>query len=75
MADSLDAAQEVYSDTVALRRVVRQLDRPIVRTIKHNPLGRAYYYLGRNYDDFYGDYASAALCYIQADRLWMDAPW
>lgn len=73
-ADSLDAAHEVYSDTVALRRVVKQWDIPIVRTIKHNPLGRAYYYLGRNYDDFNGDYASAAQCYIRSDQLGMDAP-
>ena len=73
-ADSLDAAHEVYSDTVALRRVVKQWDIPIVRTIKHNPLGRAYYYLGRNYDDFNGDYASAAQCYIRSDQLGMDSP-
>lgn len=74
IADSLDTKQEVYSDTAALRRVVLQWDKPIVRTLRHNALGRVYYYLGRNYDDFYGDYASAAHCYIRSDQLGMDSP-
>ena len=73
-ADSLAAIHEVYSDTAALQSVVRQWDRPIVRTLKHNALGRVYYYLGRIYDDFYCDYTSAAQCYIQSDRLGMDSP-
>lgn len=73
-ADSLDATHEVYSDTAVLRRVVLRWDKPIVRALKHNALGRLYYYLGRNYDDFYGDYASAAQCYVLSDRLGMDAP-
>ena len=73
-ADSLAAIHEVYSDTDALQSVVRQWDRPIIRTLKHNALGRVYYYLGRNYDDFYCDYTSAAQCYIQSDRLGMDSP-
>ena len=73
-ADSLDAIHEVYSDTAVLQSVVRQWDRPIVRTLKHNALGRVYYYLGRIYDDFYCDYTSAAQCYIQSDRLGMDSP-
>ena len=74
IADSLDTKQEVYSDTAALRRVVLQWDKPIVRTLRHNALGRVYYYLGRNYDDCYCDYTSAAQCYIQSDRLGMDSP-
>lgn len=73
-ADSLDAIHEMYSDTAALQSVVRQWDRPIIRTLKHNALGRVYYYLGRIYDDFYCDYTSAAQCYIQSDRLGMDSP-
>ena len=74
IADSLDTKQEVYSDTAALRRVILQWDKPIVRTQRHNALGRVYYYLGRNYDDCYCDYTSAAQCYIQSDRLGMDSP-
>ena len=74
IADSLDTKHEVYSDTAALRRVVLQWDKPIVRTLRHNALGRVYYYLGRNYDDCYCDYTSAAQCYIQSDRLGMDSP-
>lgn len=73
-ADSLDAIHEMYSDTAALQSVVRQWDRPIIRTLKHNALGRVYYYQGRIYDDFYCDYTSAAQCYIQSDRLGMDSP-
>ncbi|MGN0236231.1 MAG: hypothetical protein ACI4BD_08005 [Paludibacteraceae bacterium] len=73
-ADSLDALHEVYTDTVALRTVVEKWDKKILRQLKHNPLGRAYYYLGRNYDDFYADYATATQCYIRSDRLGMDAP-
>lgn len=74
MADNIDAEHEVYSDTFALRRVAGQWDKPIIRILKHNALGRVYYYLGRNYDDFYCDYISAAQCYIQSDRLGMDSP-
>ena len=74
IADSLDTKQEVYSDTAALRRVVLQWDKPIIRTLRHNALGRVYYYLGRNYDDCYSDYTSATRCYIQSDRLGMDSP-
>ena len=74
IADSLDTKQEVYSDTAALRRVVLQWDKPIIRTLRHNALGRVYYYLGRNYDDCYCDYTFAAQCYIQSDRLGMDSP-
>lgn len=74
IADSLDTNHEVYSDTAALRRVILQWDKPIIRTLRHNALGRAYYYLGRNYDDCYCDYASAAHCYIRSDQLGMDSP-
>ena len=74
IADSLDTNHEVYSDTAALQSVIRQWDRPIIRTLKHNALGRVYYYLGRNYDDCYCDYTSAAQCYIQSEQLGMDSP-
>ena len=50
VADSLDQAEHViYSDTIALGRTIRSLDNPFGRLFMRNTLGKAYYYMGRNY--------------------------
>ena len=74
MADSLDRTEHViYSDTAALGRVIRNLDNPFGRLFQHNTLGKAYYYMGRNYS-LSNQIAAAADCYIEADRLQIDDP-
>jgi hypothetical protein len=74
MADSIDQTQHViYDDTAALGLVIRQLDNPMGRVFKHSTLGKAYYYMGRNHS-LSNRIAEAAKCYIEADRLHIDAP-
>ena len=74
MADSLDQTEHViYDDTAALGRVIRSLDNPFGRLFHHNTLGKAYYYMGRNYS-LSNQIAEAAECYIEADRLKIDDP-
>jgi len=73
-ADSLDQTEHViYDDTVALGGVIRQLDNPFGRVLMSNTLGKAYYYMGRNYS-LSNQIAEAAECYIEADRLQIDDP-
>lgn len=75
VADSLDQTEHViYDDTAALGRTIRSLDNPIGRVLMSNTLGKAYYYLGRNLEDYHQQIADAAECYIEADRLQIDDP-
>ena len=73
-ADSIDQTEHViYDDTAALRNVIRCLDNPFSRVLMSNTLGKAYYYMGRNYS-LSDQIAEAAECYIEADRLQIDDP-
>ena len=73
-ADSLDAQGVIYCDTAAFQSVIRTYDRPVVRCLKHSDLGKAYYYLGRNYEDFHQRYLAAAKCYTRSDQCRMSDP-
>ena len=73
-ADSLDAQGVIYRDTAAFRSVIRTYDRPVVRCLKHSDLGKAYYYLGRNYEDYHQRYLAAAKCYTRSDQCHMSDP-
>lgn len=73
-ADSLDAQGVIYRDTAAFQSVILTYDRPVVRCLKHSDLGRAYYYLGRNYEDYHQRYLSAAKCYTRSDQCHMSDP-
>ena len=73
-ADSIDQTEHViYDDTAALGRAIRSLDNPFGRLFQRNTLGKAYYYMGRNYS-LSDQIAEAAECYIEADRLQIDDP-
>jgi tetratricopeptide (TPR) repeat protein len=63
----------IYDDTAALGGVIRQLDNPFGRVLMSNTLGKAYYYMGRNYS-LSNQIVEAAGCYIEADRLQIDDP-
>ena len=72
VADSLDQAEHViYDDTAALSKTIRCMDNPFGRVLMSNTLGKAYYYMGRNYS-LSNQIAEAADCYIEADRLQID---
>ena len=74
VADSLDQAEHVvYDDTAALGRTIRCLDNPFGRLIMRSTLGKAYYYMGRNYS-LSNQIPEAADCYINADRLQINDP-
>ena len=74
VADSIDQNEHrIYNDTVALKKVICTLDNPVGRILLPNILGKAYYYLGRNYS-FSNLIVNAAECYIEADRLQIDDP-
>lgn len=73
-ADSLDAQGVIYHDTAAFQSVILTYDRPVVRCLKHSDLGKAYYYLGRNYEDYHQRYLSAAKCYTRSDQCRMSDP-
>ena len=73
-ADSLDQNEHVlYSDTTALSQAISTLDNPIGRLLYADQLGKAYYYLGRNFSNE-GAIAEAAAQYIEADRLQISDP-
>ena len=75
VADSLDQTEHlIYDDTAALGKSIRCLDNPFGRVLMSNTLGKAYYYMGRNLDDKYGQIKQAAECYIMADRLQINDP-
>ena len=72
-ADSLDQTEHVvYDDTAAIAGVIRTLDNPVGWLFCRNTLGKAYYYMGRNYS--LSNQIAAADCYIEADRLQIDDP-
>ena len=74
VADSLDQTDHViYDDTAALGKAIRCLDNPFGRLFQRNTLGKAYYYMGRNYS-ISNQIADAAECYIEADRLQINDP-
>ena len=74
IADSIDQTEHViYDDTMALKRVICSLDNPAGRILMSNTLGKAYYYMGRNYS-LSNQIKEAAECYIEADRLQIDDP-
>lgn len=73
-ADSLDAQSVIYCDTAAFQSVILTYDRPVVRCLKHSDLGKAYYYLGRNYEDYHQRYLSAAKCYTRSDQCHISDP-
>lgn len=74
MADSIDQTEHViYGDTAVLGKTIRTLDNPFGRVLMPNTLGKAYYYMGRNYS-LSNQIAEAAECYIEADRLKIDDP-
>ena len=74
-ADSLDQTEHVvYDDTAAIAGVIRTLDNPFGRVLMSNTLGKAYYYMGRNLEDYHQQVAGAARGYIEADRLQIDDP-
>ena len=73
-ADSIDQKEHmIYDDTIALSKAIRSLDNPLGRVMMSNTLGKAYYYMGRNYS-LSNQIAEAADCYIEADRLQIDDP-
>ena len=73
-AEMLDKTEHlIYDDTTALGGVIRQLDNPFGRVLMSNTLGKAYYYMGRNYS-LSDQIVEAAECYIEADRLQIDDP-
>ena len=75
MADSIDQTEHViYDDTAALGKAIRCLDNPFGRVLMSNTLGKAYYYMGRNLEDYHQQVAGAAKCYIEVDRLQIDDP-
>ena len=74
LADSIDQTEHViYNDMMALRKAISSLDNPFGRMLMSNTLGKAYYYMGRNYS-LSNQIAEAADCYIEADRLQIDDP-
>ena len=74
LADSIDKTEHViYGDTAVLGKTIRTLDNPFGRVLMPNTLGKAYYYMGRNYS-LSNQIAEAAECYIEADRLKIDDP-
>ena len=74
IADNLDQNEHVlYDDTVALRHAIHTLQNPFGRLFAHNELGRAHYYLGRNFS-LADCITQAAEHYIAADQLHIDNP-
>lgn len=67
-ADGLFAEGVIMKDTAALAEVIRTLE-PYGRLFAREDLVKAYYLLGRNMDDYYHDFSTAADYYIEADRL------
>ena len=74
IADSSDQNEHMlYDDTAALRQAIHALHPPFGRLFAHNELGRAHYYLGRNFS-LADCITPAAEHYIAADRLQIDDP-
>ena len=71
-ADSLESRGRFLTDTAALNEVISTLNTPIGRTFSRTALAKAYYYLGRIYDDSLDCICKAANCYIACDQLQTD---
>ena len=56
-------------DTAALGGAIRALDNHAGRVFARDELAKAYYLMGRNLDDYHHNFADAADCYIEADRI------
>lgn len=73
-ADSINQTEHViYDDTMALSKVIHCLDNPFGRMLMSSTLGKAYYYMGRNFS-MSNRIAEAADYYIEADRLQIADP-
>lgn len=73
-ADSINQTEHViYDDTMALSKVIHCLDNPFGRMLMSSTLGKAYYYMGRNFS-LSNQVSEATDCYIEADRLQIDDP-
>ena len=68
-ADSLLANGVIMRDTAALGGAIRALDNHAGRVFAREELAKAYYLMGRNLDDYHHNFADAADCYIEADRI------
>ena len=68
-ADSLLVEGVIIRDTAVLAGVIRALDNHVGRVFAREELAKAYYLMGRNLDDYHHNFADAADCYIEADRL------
>ena len=68
-ADSLLVKGVIMRDTAALGGVIRALDNHAGRIFAREELAKAYYLMGRNLDDYHHNFADAADCYIEADRI------
>ncbi len=68
-ADSLLVEGVIMRDTAVLAGAIRALDNHAGRVFAREELAKAYYLMGRNLDDDYHNFADAADCYIEADRL------
>ena len=58
---------------MALSKVIHCLDNPFGRLLMSSTLGKAYYYMGRNFS-LSNQVSEATDCYIEADRLQIDDP-
>lgn len=73
-ADSINQTEHViYDDTMALSKVINCLNNPFGRMLMSSTLGKAYYYMGRNFS-LSNQISEATDCYIEADRLQIDDP-
>lgn len=68
-ADSLLAKGVIIEDTAVLAEVIRTFNNPMGRIFAKEELVRAYYFMGRNLDDYHHNFSNAADFYIEADRL------
>ena len=68
-ADILLAKGVIMRDTVVLGDAIRALDNHFGRVFAREELAIAYYLMGRNLDDYHHNFADAADCYIEADRI------
>ena len=68
-ADSLLVNGVIMRDTAVLAAAISALDNHVGRIFAREELAKAYYLMGRNLDDYHRNFADAADCYIEADRL------
>ena len=68
-ADRWLAKGVIMRDTAVLGDAIRALDNHFGRVFAREELAKAYYLMGRNLDDYHHNFADAADCYIEADRI------